>query len=178
MKKKLIYNYWLILIAWCMFLKDLTLLATLLGLGGIVLLMKINRRINYWRLSFLSVILYVTISVFLSMSNIPYFFPKLYVFLAVICLDAAFTFERLYLFKSKYIVPFLVTMLMSLSVLSIIAFALPSDLYTLFTKTSLYIMIQIIFLPYLATLSLCFVYKYAKSYINNRRYLAISKQTL
>ena len=178
MKKKLIYNYWLIIIAWCMFLNDLTLLATLVGLGGIVLLMMINRRINYWRLSFLSVILYVTISVFLSMSNIPYFFPKLYVFLAVICLDAAFTFERLYLFKNKYIKPFLVTMLMSLSVLSIIAFALPSDLYTLFTKTSLYIMILIIFLPYLASLSLCFVYKNVKNSIKIKKFLEIPKQTI
>lgn len=178
MKKKLIYNYWLIIIAWCMFLNDLTLLATLLGFGGIALLMTINRRINYWRLSFLSVILYVTISVFLSMSNIPYFFPKLYIFLAVVCLDAAFTFERLYLFKSKYIVPFLVTMLMSLSVLSIVAFALPGDLYTLFTKASLYILILVIFLPYLVTLSLCFVCKYIKNAIKNKKYLAMYEQTI
>lgn len=178
MKKKLIYNYWLIIIAWCMFLNDLTLLATLLGLGGIALLMTINRRINYWRLSFLSVILYVTISTFLSMSNIPYFFEKLYVFLAVICLDAAFTFERLYLFKNKYIVPFLVIMLISLCVLSIVAFALPSDLYTLFTKTSLYILILIIFLPHMTALSVCFVYKYVKNTILSKKYLAMFKQTI
>ena len=178
MKKKLIYNYWLIIIAWCMFLNDLTLLATLLGLGGIALLMTINRRINYWRLSFLSVILYVTISTFLSMSNIPYFFEKLYIFLAVICLDAAFTFERLYLFKNKYIVPFLVIMLISLCVLSIVAFALPSDLYTLFTKTSLYILILIIFLPHMTALSVCFVYKYVKNAVLSKKYLAMFKQTI
>lgn len=161
-----------------MFLNDLTLLATLLGLGGIALLMTINRRINYWRLSFLSVIVYVTISVFLKMSNIPYFFPKLYIFLAVVCLDAAFTFERLYLFKSRYIKPFLIMMLISLSVLSIIAFLLPGNLYTIFTKISLYMLILIIFLPHLTALTLCFAFKYAKKMIVNTKLLEMSHQRI
>lgn len=169
MKRSLIYNYWLIIISWCLFLNDLALLAMLVTIAACVMLIRINRRINYWRVCFVAIVSYVTISFFLSTSNIPYFFSKLYLFLATISLDLALTNERLYLFKSKYIKPFLVAMLMSLSVLSIIAFVLPGDLYTLFTKTSLYIMIFIIFLPHLATVSLCLANKYIKDKIKNTK---------
>lgn len=160
MRKKLIYNYWLILIAWCLFLNKLTLLAILFGLGACAILATIQRRINYWRMCFVSVISYVLVSLLLIRSNIPYFFSQMYVFLAVICLNVAFTNERLYLFKSRYLKPFLFVMIIGLSVLSTIAFILPNDLYSLFSKISLYIMICLIFLPYLVSLSICLVYKY------------------
>ena len=159
MRKKLIYNYWLIIISWCMFLNDYTLLAILLGLIACLLLIKINRRINYWRMSFLSVISYCVISFFLPRSNVLYFFPKLHIFLAIICINLAFTFERSYLFKSKYLKPFLLFMVMSLSVLSIIVLVLPNDLYTIFTKNSLYIMISLILFPYLVPLTGIIIYK-------------------
>lgn len=172
MKRLLIYNYWLLIISWCLFLNDLTLLAIVLCLGGCVILMKINRRINYWRMAFLSVISYVTISFFLSMSNIPYFFPKLYIFLAVTCLDLAFTFERMYLFKSKYLRPFLVFMLLGISVLSLITILLPNSLYTLFTKDSLFIMIGLMFLPSIGITFFLIVYKdFKKLFVANRNEL-------
>ena len=159
MIKKLIYNYWLIGIAWCMFLNDLTLLAVILGLLGMCVLLSIDRGINYWRMSFMSVISYVIISFILSYTNIYYYFENIYIFLAVICLDLSFTFERLYLLKSKCLKPFLAILAFSLSVLSLIALVLPNSLYTLFTKKSLYVMINIIFLPYLVPLVLCYCYK-------------------
>lgn len=172
MKRLLIYNYWLLIISWCLFLNDLTLLAIVLCLGGCVILMKINRRINYWRMAFLSIISYVTISFFLSMSNIPYFFPKLYIFLAVTCLDLAFTFERMYLFKSKYLRPFLVFMLLGISVLSLITILLPNSLYTLFTKDSLFIMIGLMFLPSIGITFFLIVYKdFKKLFVANRNEL-------
>lgn len=172
MKRLLIYNYWLLIISWCLFLNDLTSLAIVLCLGGCVILMKINRRINYWRMAFLSIISYVTISFFLSMSNIPYFFPKLYIFLAVTCLDLAFTFERMYLFKSKYLRPFLVFMLLGISVLSLITILLPNSLYTLFTKDSLFIMIGLMFLPSIGITFFLIVYKdFKKLFVANRNEL-------
>lgn len=169
MKRLLIYNYWLIIVSWCLFLNDLTLLAMLMTLGACAMLVKINREVNYWRICFVSIVTYTTISFFLSMSNIPYFFEKLYLFLAVISLDLALTNERLYLFKSKYLKPFLVFMLVGVSVLSIIVIILPSSLYTLFTKDSLYIMIGLIFLPYLFTLGFCILYKDCLRVIRSKR---------
>lgn len=159
MRRLLIYNYWLIIIAWCSFLNDLSLLAIILCLGACALLLKINKEVNYWRMSFLSVISYVTISFFLSMSNIPYFFPKLYFFIAIICLDLALTFERLYLLKSKYLYPFLIVMAICVSVLSLVVLLLPNSLYTLFSKNSLFAMLSLIFLPYIVPLAYIIVYR-------------------
>lgn len=169
MKRLLIYNYWLIIVSWCLFLNDLTLLAILTSFAACALMVLINREINYWRMCFLSVFSYVTVSFFLSMSNIPYFFEKIYLFLAVISIDLALTSERLYLFKSKYLKPFLVCMLISVSVLSIIVVILPNSLYTIFTKDSLFIMIGLMFLPYLITLAICICYKDYKKVIKNKR---------
>lgn len=175
MKRLLIYNYWLLIISWCLFLNDLTLLAIVLCLGGCAILIRINRKLNYWRMAFLSVISYVAISFFLSMSNIPYFFPKLYIFLAVVCLDLACTFERMYLFKSKCLKPFLMFMLLSVTVLSLITIILPNNLYTLFTKDSLFIMIGLIFLPSIGTTFFLIAYKdFKKIYIGNRNDLRIT----
>ena len=175
MRKKLVYNYWLITIAWCMFLNDLIGLAMLCGLAGCMMMICINRRINYWRTAFIAVLSYFAISLFLPRTNIAYFFPDIVLFLAVISLDLSLTNERLYLFKSKYLKPFLVTMLISLSVLSIVAIILPNSLYTVFTKSSLYIMICLIFLPYLIPLISCLAFK--KIWNHNMRVSLQKKET-
>lgn len=170
MKRKLIYNYWLITIAWCMFLNDCVVLSILLGLLGCAILVFMKRRINYWRMSFISVISYITIYLILSMSNIAFYFNSIYIFLAIICLDLSLTVERLCLLKIKYIQPFLVIMLTGMTVLSIITCILPSDLYILFTKSSLFIMIGIIFLPHIVSVSICIAYKELIRYLENRIY--------
>ena len=167
MRRKLIYNYWLMIVAWCMFLNDMVLLAIALGLLACAMLLCMRRKINYWRMSFLSLMLYCIASFILSFTNIPYYFSKLYLFLAVISLNSAFTFERLYLLKSKYIKPFLVTMFISMAVLSIIAIILPDSLYSLFTKNSLMIMINLIFLPYLIPCAMCLTYREGIKYLNS-----------
>lgn len=176
MRKKLIYNYWLIIIAWCMFLNDLTLLAIICGLLACGMLVYINRRVNYWRMAFATILSYVAISLFLLRFNISYFFPRIHIFLAVISLDLSLTNERLYLFKSKYLKPFLAIMLISLSVLSIIVLVLPNDLYTLFTKPSLYAMICLIFLPYLVPMSICICRK--EVLYKNTKHTAIQTQRI
>lgn len=163
MRKKLIYNYWLILSAWCLFLNDLTLVAIVLCLGGCALLVSIKRRINYWRLCFLSVTLYVTIAVFLSFSSVSYFFPKLYIVFAFISLDLALTFERMYFIKNKYLLPFLIEVIFGMIVLSVVAVLLPASNYSIFTKNNLFVMIYLIFLPCMAPILGCLAYKNIKS---------------
>ena len=172
MRKILIYNYWLIIVAWCMFLNDLTLLAVILGLLACLMLVLIKRKINYWRMSFISLISYVIISLILLRTNVPYFFPKLYIFLAIICLNLAFTFERMYIIKSNYLKPFFAVMLVSVIVLSLITLLLPNSLYTIFTKNSLFIMISIIFLPSLVSVAFCICYKDIK---NGEKYQKLVK---
>ena len=159
MRKRLIYNYWLIIISWCMFLNDLTLLANIIVILACAMLLSIKRRINFWRMSFVSILAYVAISLFLFRSNISYYFPKLFTYLALISLNLSLTNERLYIFKSKGLVPFLMAIVLSMSVLSIVAILLPNNLYTIFTKSSLEKMIFLIFLPYLIPLIICVIYK-------------------
>lgn len=165
MRKKLLYNYWLIIISWCMFLNDLFMVAFIFNLIACLMLITINRRINYWRMAFVSLILYVGLSIVLPRTNVPLFFPNIYPFLALLSINSAFTFERLYLLKSKYIKPFLVFMLTCLSVLSIILVLLPAYNYTIFTKSSLCIMIGLIFLPYLIPIAYCLAYKKIRDHI-------------
>lgn len=174
MRKKLIYNYWLILIAWCCFLNDLTLLAIALCSGACGLLVSIKRRINYWRLSFLSIVLYVAISVFLSFSKVSYFFPKLHILFAFISLDLALTFERMYIIKNKYLLPFLLEVVIGMVVLSVIAILLPASNYSIFEKSNLFVMIDLIFLPCMAPILGCLAYKNAKS--QTKKFILHKKQ--
>lgn len=164
MKTKLIINYWLILISWGLFLNDLVILAIVFSLIACTILLFSNWRINYWRSICIFLLSYLMIYLILKGSNIPYYFDKSYAFLATISLDMSITNEQLYLLTSKNIKPFLVVMILSLSVLSLITLILPDYQYSLFTKRSLYTMIAFIFLPYLISTTVCFAYKKIHNY--------------
>ncbi len=166
MRKKLIYNYWLIIVSWCLFLNKNTLLAMILGFCASALLLSIKRKVNFWRVMSISLTSYMIISFVLSTTNILYFFPKLSYFNATICLNLALTNERLYLFKRKYLVSFLLSMVIGVSILSIISLLLPNNLYTIFTKNSLFLMILLIFLPYIALILYCMEYKSIKEKVH------------
>lgn len=159
MRKKLLYNYWLIIISWCCFLNNFALLAIIFSLCACALSLVVKWRINYWRMCFVCVLSYLLIYAVLIDSTIPFFFPKLFIFLAIICLNLAITNERLYLMKSKYLSFFCVFMALSIFILLIIAIALPNNLYSIFTKKNLYTLICLVFLPYLVPLSICLLYK-------------------
>lgn len=162
MKRKLIYNYWLIIVAWCLFLNNLALVAIIVSILTSLMLVFSRGKINYWRMCFVSVLSYGIISILLSLSNIIIFFPKLYVFIASICFNLSITNESLYLFKSKCLKPVLIVMIVGFTIISIVGFILPDGLYTVFTKINLYLMISFIFLPYLIPLVYCVVYKECK----------------
>lgn len=164
MKAKLIYNYWLILISWGLFLNDLAILAIITSVVASLLLLVNNWRINYWRCISIFVLSYLVICLLLGNSNIPFYFSRSYEFLAAISLDMSITNEQLYLLTSKHLKPFLVVMILSISVLSLITLVLPSNQYSLFTKKSLYLMIAFIFLPYLLSTTVCLIYKKTRLY--------------
>lgn len=174
MNRKLTYNYWLMIVAWCMFLNGYNLLANMFGIAACAVLSTMSKRINHWRMCFVGLIIFVIISFLLINSNISYFFPKLSGFLVTICINCSLTFEYMYLLKSKFIVPYLLVMVVSMSVLSIITMVLPNSSYSLFTKRSLYIMELVIFLPYLIPCAYVYSYKkiwnkYRRSYLHNKR---------
>lgn len=174
MRRILTYNYWLMIVAWCMFLNGYNLLANMFGLAACAVLSTINKRINHWRMCFVGLAVFTTISLLLKDSNIPYFFSKLSVFLVTICINCSLTYEYLYLLKSRFIIPYLLVMVVSVSVLSLITMVLPNSSYSLFTKKSLYLMESIIFLPYL--IPCLYIYTYKKIWNHNRRNILQSKR--
>lgn len=174
MRRILTYNYWLIIIAWCMFLNGYNLLANTFGIVACAVLPIINKRINHWRMYCVGLIIYVTILIFLKNSNVLFFFPKLSVFLAIVSLNASLTSEYQYLLRSRFIIPYLLVMVVSMSVLSIITMVLPNSSYSLFSKRSLYLMECIIFLPYL--IPCIYIYTYKKIWNHNRRSILQNKR--
>lgn len=170
MRKMLSYNYWLIIISWCCFLNNLSVLAIIFSLCACALLISVKWRINCWRMCFVCVLSYLIIYAVLFCSTIPFFFSKLYIFLAIICINLAFTNERLYLLKSKYLNSYFVIMLFCFLVSLIISLLLKDDLYSIFTKKNLYILICLVFLPYLVPMVICLTYKKVLS--NKKRCLS------
>lgn len=169
MKRLLIYNYWTMIFAWCMYLNGWSLFGAALGiLAGTVLLM-VKSEADPWRIVAVGVLMYCPILLALNFSRIPLFFSGSYFFLAAVCLNTAVVNEYLYLFRVKVITPLLVIMLISVSVLTILIGILPSELYTLFGKPNLYLMDAFIFLPYLIPTVCCVLYKTCLLHLNENR---------
>ncbi len=169
MKRLLIYNYWMMIFAWCMFLNGWSLFGTVLGLLTGAILLVVKSEADPWRIVAVGVLMYCPILLALNFSKIPLFFSGSYFFLAAVCLNTAVVNEYLYLFRVKVIIPFLVIMLISISVLTILITILPSELYTLFGKPNLYLMDAFIFLPYLIPAAACVIYKTCLLHLNDIR---------
>lgn len=164
MRMKLTYNYWLMMLAWVMFINDHCLLALSSGLFACVVLLSMRKRINLWRMSCLSLISYSAVLLTFSGTNILYYFPKLPLFMFVICANSLMTHEYLYLFKPKFLYPYLLFVIVGVSVFSMTVVLLPNSSYTLFTKRSLYLMVCLIFLPYLIPM-MCCLFRKRNSYV-------------
>ncbi len=159
MKRLLIYNYWTMIFAWCMYLNGWSLFGAALGLLTGAILLVVKSEADPWRIVAFGVLMYCPILLALNFSRIPFFFSGSYFFLAAVCLNTAVVNEYLYLFRVKVIMPVLVIMLISIGVLTVLIGLLPSGLYTLFGKSNLYLMDAFIFLPYLIPAAACVIYK-------------------
>ena len=159
MKRILIYNYWTMIFAWCMYLNGWSLFGTALGLLAGVILLMVKSEADPWRIVSVAVLMYCPILLVLNFSRIPLFFPGSYFFLAAVCFNTAAVNEYLYLFRAKVVMPILTIILISMTVLTILIAVLPSELYTLFGKSNLYLMDAFIFLPYLIPAAACVIYK-------------------
>ena len=159
MKRLLIYNYWTMIFAWCIYLNGWSLFGTAAGILAGVLLLTVKSEADPWRIAAVGVLMYCPILLALNFSRIPFFFSGSYFFLTAVCLNTAVVNEYLYLFRVKAIMPVLVIMLISIGVLTVLISLLPSGLYTLFGKSNLYLMDAFIFLPYLIPAAACVIYK-------------------
>ena len=155
MNMKLTYNYWLMILAWCLFISGYNLLSLIMIIVASLILLSTRKAINLWRWGCKCFMCYFLLLLMLNKSNISYYFPSFNIFILLVLGNCFLTKEYLYLFKSKLLYPYLLFMIFGMAVLSIIVVILPDVLYTLFTKKSLYIMISLIFLPYIIPILSC-----------------------
>ena len=159
MKTALIRNYWIMIIAWILALQGLGVLATVLAMIACVMLCVGENLIINWRTLSIGLIVYLLIKLLMSGTCILYYFKELKIFSLACAFNVACANEYLYFLKTKYVNEFLVFKFIIVVIFSLITFILPSELYTMFTKTNLYLLISIIFLPYLFSDVYCVIYK-------------------
>lgn len=159
MKTALIRNYWMLIIAWIFALQGYGVLATLLAILACVMLCVGENLIINWRTLSIGLIIYLLIRTLLNGTCILYYFKELKIFLLAFAFDVACANEYLYFLKTRYVIEFLMFKFIVVVIFSLITFILPSELYTMFTKTNLYLMLSIIFLPYLFSDMYCVIYK-------------------
>ena len=148
MRKMYYLNYLFVLLAWCLFLNDLSILGILILAIYSLYLLKYSNYFNIWRVISLTCIWSIIIQFTLSLSNISIFFPKIVLFMCLISFNNALFFEMLNNIKKDDIYLTYITTCLLLFVFLAIGIILPDSLYSIFTKTSLYTMICFIFLPY------------------------------
>ena len=159
MKRLLIYDYWMMIFAWCMYLNGWSLFGTAAGILASAVLLMVKSEADPWRIAAVGALMYCPILIVLNTSKIPFFFSGSHLFLAAVCFNTAVVNEYLYLFRVRYIMTIMVVMFTGMSVLTILIAVLPSELYTLFGKANLYLMDVFIFLPYLIPAAICVFYK-------------------
>jgi len=172
MKRRLLQNYWLIIIAWCLAICDYEILGLLLSLAATYLLLK-TKGLNYWRIIAFGLLIYDVFLLTISHTNIPYFFDKIYLFLLGISINAAVLNDYNYFFKPKAFYGIILIMLSSLLVSLLLLIILPNSLYTIFTKYSLCIMILSIFLPYVIPTLICVLSKISKIVLLRKKEVTI-----
>lgn len=159
MKTALIRNYWMMIIAWIFALQGYGVLATLFTILACVMLCVGENLIINWRTLSIGLIVYLLIRVLINGTCILYYFKELKIFMLAFAFDVACANEYLYFLKTRYVIEFLVFKFIVVVIFSLITFILPSELYTMFTKSNLYLLLSIIFLPYLFSDMYCVIYK-------------------
>lgn len=147
MKKMMIYNFWILIIGWTLFLNNLGLIgAILLFISSLILYIK-KKKINYWRVLALNLIVYYLYSYLLTHTTISLFFKNSLIFVIAISVNISIMSEYLCdidnLFKNEVL---LISILVYLFT-SILIILVPKESYTIFTKRNLFLTNVSMFMP-------------------------------
>lgn len=155
----LLRNYWLIIIAWCLYLNGHGIIAAISMLLGCGMLIIVRSEANYWRVLAVSLAVYGLSLMVLMNTNIPYFFPDLKYYLLLTSFDCGLSNEYLYVTKKRFILPVLITIILYVCGLLIVVGLLPQESYTMFSKGNIILMAMFIFLPYMITMTLACLFQ-------------------
>ena len=159
MRKRLIREYWLILVAWCVYLNGWNIIAYVIMTAATGYALMNRCEADHWRIAAICISCYSVMMAILFASNIPYFYPDLHIFLAFIALNSALTNECLIRLRKQFIFPLLLMGLIGILILTLSIMMVPTEDYSLFTRGSLLRMSAFIFLPFLTPLAAQYGYK-------------------
>ena len=170
MKMLVIGNYWLVILAWCLFLNDYVFLSeVVLILGCLVLLLR-KRRHNYPRIIICTLATYIMLKTILSLTGIPYFFPQMSIYLFLVSIHCWMMYEYFGKLNDHFILPVIVIIIFNLLFTVSLIAIIPSEFYSLIGKINLLIITAFIFLPYLSPLMMCFVSRKHRRKISYMQY--------
>lgn len=159
MKMTLLRNYWLVIIAWGLYLNGCMMSASFLIILGCALLLIVKSEVNLWRIAAVSLLVCSLSLIVLMNTNIPYFFPDLKYFLVLTSLDCGLSNEYLYVIRKRFILPVLITVVLYLCGLLAIVGMLPQESCAVFTKGNICLMAMFIFSPYLIAMILACLFQ-------------------
>ena len=152
MNKFLMINGWLLLASWSLYLNGALILAVFAALLGSLILLYSESEVAYLRITALCTGAYLFTLIVLYAGHIPYFFPDLRIFMIFVIFDAGIVNEALSDINSPTLAKAMAVMSGIFAVLCLIIMALPQDDYSIFGKSSLFVMGCFIFLPFLLPL--------------------------
>ena len=158
MKKMIVVNYWLMLIAWCLFLNGSGFMGEVLIVMGILFMLGAGRP-DYVKIAFSSLICFFVMTIVLKGSRIPYFYPELSIHLLLVSVNCFTVNEYLKRLDSRFIMPVIVVILLSVMFISGLIIIIPGEYYSIIGKSSLVLLEAFIFLPYLYSSVMCVVSK-------------------
>ena len=159
MKKIVIRNLWLMMIAWCLFLNDHVLSSMICAMMASLYSLWMLGEVNFWRAAAISISFYALMSGSFFSNNISFFFPALHIFMMAVCLNAGICTEYFVSLKRKKLMKILVCVSLCALVFLIAVILVPESDYSLFSKGNLYRMISFIFLPYLLPAWSAYLYR-------------------
>lgn len=150
-------NLWAAAISWILFLNGYGLLAIIcLAIMDFALLKKAD--IKAVRLISSFAICQIAASFALHFSTISYYFPAISYFLIAISMHIAFLYEYLQKEREEGLFKASTTAMAIGAFFFAVAIFLPDSWYDIFTKTNLYLLVGLVFMPYALALSIkCFI---------------------
>ena len=147
MNRKLFITLAVTLISWILFLNGHEIIAALILFGMSLYLIFSGVLSEAWRFLSVSLLFGIFFHLILMKSNIPLFFPNMAFFLYVLSLNAGILTEMVSRVSVERVYPVFLTSVVTMILFYTVAWILPEDWYTLFTKASLYDLVSFIFLP-------------------------------
>ena len=167
----MIGNYWLVIIAWCLFLNDYVFLSEVVLVISSLSLFLNKKMHNRFRVVINSFLTYIIVKTILTLSNIPYFFPEMSIHLLLVSIQCSMMYEYYDRLNDNFILPVIVIMILNMIFTVALIIIIPDEFYSLIGKTSLLIITCFIFLPHLSPLMMCYVsrvHRRKSSYMQNK----------